>query len=66
MYHTDKYMTPEGNFTTVETVDGSKWYKQYAVPAVEKTPYNAPDGSVAYNESIVQKLPRIPQRKDRA
>jgi hypothetical protein len=66
MYSADKYLTPEGGYKTLKTIDGSKWYKQYAVPAVEKTPYNAPDGTVGYNETIVQKLPKIPQRKDRA
>jgi hypothetical protein len=58
-------MAPEGNYKTLKTVDGSKWYKQYAADAVEKTPYKAPDGSVAYNEKIVKKMPRIPQRKDK-
>ena len=65
MYNTDKYMAPEGKFTTVEAVDGSKWYKQYAADKVEKTPYKASDGSIAYKEEIVQKLPRMPQRKDK-
>lgn len=41
------------------------WYKQYAADAVEKSPYMASDGSIAYNESIVKKLPPPPQRKDR-
>jgi hypothetical protein len=46
-------------------VDGSKWYKQYAADAVEKSPYMAPDGAIAYNERIVKKLPTPPRRKDR-
>ena len=65
MYNTDQYMTPEGKYDTVKTVDGAGWYKQYAQDAVEKTPFMAPDGSIAYNESIVQKLPNMPRRKDR-
>jgi hypothetical protein len=65
MYHTDQYMAPEGRYDTVDAADGSKWYRQYAQDAVEKTPYMAPDGSIAYNESIVQKLPAMPKRKDR-
>ena len=65
MYNADQYMAPEGNHSTVDAVDGSKWYKQYAGDAVEKTPYMAPDGSIAYNESIIQKLPNMPRRKDR-
>lgn len=65
MYHADQYTAPEGDFSTVTAVDGSKWYKQYAADAVEKSPYMAPDGSIAYNESIVKKLPQAPRRKDK-
>lgn len=65
MYHTDQYMPPDGDYTTVTTADGASWYKQYATDTVERTPYKAEDGSVAYNENIVKKLPRAPQRKDR-
>lgn len=65
MYHADQYMAPEGDYSTVTAADGSKWFKQYAADAVEKTPYMAPDGKIAYNESIVKKLPKTPQRKDR-
>ena len=28
-------------------------------------PYMAPDGSIAYHESIVKKLPPTPKRKDK-
>lgn len=65
MYHTDQYMAPEGEYTTVTTADGATWYKQYATDTVERTPYKAENGSVAYNENIVKKLPKAPQRKDR-
>lgn len=65
MYHTDQYMAPEGAYTTVHAVDGTSWYKQYAADAVDKSPYMAPDGSIAYKESIVKKLPPTPKRKDR-
>lgn len=65
MYHTDQYTAPDGDYSTVTAVDGSKWYKQYAADAVEKSPYMAPDGSIAYNESIVKKLPQAPRRKDK-
>lgn len=65
MYHADQYTAPEGDFSTVTAVDGSKWYKQYATDTVEKTPYMAPDGSIAYNESIIKKLPQAPRRKDK-
>ena len=65
MYHADQYVAPEGQYSTVHAVDGTAWYKQYAVDAVDKSPYMAPDGSIAYNESIVKKLPPPPKRKDR-
>jgi len=65
MYHTAQYMAPTGAYTTVQTTDGASWYKQYAVDAVEKSPYKAPDGSIAYNESLIKKLPPMPKRKDK-
>jgi len=65
MYHTDQYSEPSRAFTTVTAADGTKWYKQYAQDAVEKTPYMAPDGSIAYHEKVVQKLPDPPRRKDK-
>ena len=65
MYHADQYMKPDGDYTTVTAADGTSWYKQYATDAVERKPYQAQDGSVAYNESIVKKLPKAPKRKDR-
>lgn len=65
MYNAAQYAAPEGAFDTVHTADGTAWYRQYAVDAVEKSPYMAPDGSVAYNETIVKKLPPAPKRKDR-
>lgn len=65
MYHADQYTAPEGAYSTVQAVDGSTWYKQYAADTVEKSPYMAPDGSIAYNESIVKKLPPTPRRKDK-
>ena len=66
MYNADQYTAPtHGSFSTVQSVDGSTWYKQYAQDTVEKTPYTASNGKVAYNESIVQKVPPAPQRKER-
>jgi len=65
MYHTGQYAAPQGSYETVQSVDGNSWYKQYAVDCVEKSPYQAPDGTVAYNESIVKKLPPTPTRKER-
>ena len=66
MYHADQYAAPtQGSYSTVQSVDGSTWYKQYAQDTVEKTPYTSGSGKVAYNESIVQKLPPAPQRKER-
>lgn len=65
MYHADQYMAPSGDYSTVTATDGTTWYKQYAADTVERKPYKAPDGNIAYNESIVKKLPDPPKRKDR-
>ena len=66
MYHADQYMAPsQGTYDTVQSVDGTTWYKQYAQNTVSKTPYEDGDGKVAYHESIVQKVPPAPARKDR-
>ncbi len=65
MYSADQYMAPSGDYSTVTAADGSSWYKQYASDTVQRTPYLGADGSVAYNESIVKKLPNPPARKDR-
>lgn len=65
-YHADQYMAPsQGTYETVQSVDGATWYKQYAQDTVTKTPYAAGGGKVAYHESIDQKLPPTPPRKDR-
>lgn len=65
MYLADQYTAPQGEHTTVYSADGAKWYKQYAQNVVERKPYTAPDQTVAYNESIIKKLPDPPKRKDR-
>ncbi len=65
MYHAAQYAAPEGNYSTVQAADGTSWYKQYAQDAVDKTPYMAPDGTIAYKESIVKKLPQPPKRRER-
>ena len=65
MYHTDQYAAPQGEYTTIHSADGAKWYKQYAQDAVERKPYVAPDDTIAYHESIVKRLPDPPNRKDR-
>lgn len=65
MYDADKYSKPEGKYEVVTAIDNSKWYKQYAAPTVEKTPFMDPKGKVQYNEKIVQKIPQAPIRKDK-
>ena len=65
MYHADQYAQPTGNFSRVYSADDAAWYKQYAADTVERKPYQAEDGKIAYHEQIVQKLPNPPQRKDR-
>lgn len=65
MYNAEQYMEPVGSFETVQTVDGQSWYKQYAEPTVQKTPYKDDSGKIQYSEKIVEQLPQIPKRKDR-
>lgn len=65
MYHAGQFTKPDGHFQPVHTADGQLWYKQYAEPAVVKTPYKAPDGEVDYHKDIVSKLPNPPKRKDK-
>ena len=65
MYNASQYMTPNGDYETVQTADGETWYKQYAQPTVEKTPYEEPGGKIKYNERIVDQMPQVPKRKDR-
>ena len=65
MYDASQYVAPQGEHIKVVTADGATWYKQYAQDAVDRKPYNAPDGTVAYNETIVKRMPRPPQRKNR-
>ena len=65
MYHADQYAQPKGDYSKVYSADDAAWYKQYAADTVERKPYQAEDGKIAYHEKIVQKLPNSPQRKDR-
>ena len=65
MYHADQYAQPKGDYSKVYSADDAAWYKQYAAGTVERKPYQAEDGKIAYHEKIVQKLPNPPQRKDR-
>lgn len=66
MYSAEQYAKPtEGHYDIVTTVDNSKWYRQYAEPAVERTPYMTDNGKIAYHEKIADKLPKPPLRKER-
>ena len=65
MYHADQYAQPKGDYSKVYSADDAAWYKQYVADTVERKPYQAEDGKIAYHEKIVQKLPNPPQRKDR-
>ena len=65
MYNTAQYMEPSGNYEKVQSVDGQSWYKQYAEPTVQKTPFETENGEIKYEEKIVEQLPQIPKRKDR-
>jgi hypothetical protein len=65
MYSAEQYTRPDSGHDTLTAVDGSKWYRQCAQNAIEKTPYKASDGSINFNETLIQKLPNSPKRKDR-
>lgn len=65
MYSTEQYMAPEGNYETITAADNSTWYRQYAEDTVDRTPYMKESGEIAYRESIVQRLPAVPRRKER-
>lgn len=65
MYHAGQYAEPTGTFSKIRSADGTLWYSQLAQDTVERKPYKAPDGTVAYEERIVKKLPTPPKRKNR-
>ena len=65
MYCTEQYTEPNREYTTVTTVDGVQWYKQYAQDVVEKTPYQGANGAISYRESLIRRLPDPPRRKDK-
>ncbi len=65
MYHARQYTEPTGTFSKIRSADGTLWYSQLAQDTVERRPYKAPDGTVAYEEKIVKKLPNPPKRKDK-
>ena len=65
MYSTEQYMAPTGPYDTVQTVDGASWYRQYAQPKVEKTPYTDEGDKIRYEERIVSQMPPVPKRKDK-
>lgn len=65
MYSTDKYSTPETNYSTVTSADGTNWYKQYAQDTVVQKPFVHPDGYVDKGETIEKRMPKPPSRKDR-
>ena len=63
MYSTEQYMAPTGPYDTVQTVDGASWYRQYAQPKVEKTPYTDEGDKIRYEERIVSQMPPVPKKK---
>lgn len=65
MYSAEQYMAPTGPYDTVQTVDGASWYRQYAQPKVEKTPYTDEGDKIRYEERIVSQMPPVPKRKDK-
>ena len=65
MYNASQYMIPRGEYEVIQTADGESWYKQYAQPTVEKTPYTDGAGKIQYNSRIVYQMPDPPKRKDK-
>lgn len=65
MYSVDQYSKPQGDHSVVQAADGSKWYKQYAVDTVDKTPYMDEEGEIKFHEKLIKAVPRPPMRKDR-
>ena len=65
MYNADQYMAPQGNYETVTAADNSTWYKQYATDSVDRIPYMTSEGNIAYRQTITQRLPDMPKRKER-
>ena len=65
MYSTKQYTQPKGPHEVVKTVDGERWYKQYAQPTVEKTPKEVPGRGIQYEQKLKEQLPDAPRRKDR-
>lgn len=65
MYNAAQYMEPTGSFETIKTADGQSWYRQYAEPTVQKTPYQDDSGKIKYEERIVEQMPQVPKRKDK-
>lgn len=65
MYSASQYMQPSGPYEVVQTADGESWYKQYAQPTVQKTPYVGEKGKIEFDEKIVTEMPQVPKRKDK-
>ena len=65
MYHTQQYAQPQGPHQRITTADGAGWYKEYGADTVSSTPYQAPDGEISSQKTIVKRLPDPPKRKDR-
>lgn len=65
MYSMDQYSKPQGDYSVVQAADGSKWYKQYAVDTVDRTPFMDSEGEIKFNEKLIKAVPRPPMRKDR-
>ena len=65
MYNASQYRIPRGEHEVIQTADGESWYKQYAQPTVEKTPYTDGGGKIQYNNRIVYQMPDPPKRKDK-
>lgn len=64
MYSAEQYNKPDGNYSTVTAADGSTWYRQYATDTIVSHPFVEPDGYVNRGETVEQRLPRAPGRRN--
>ena len=60
MYNTKQYMSPTGEYSTVQAADGTTWYKQYAQETTGQV-----NSSHVYNDLNNKTLPDPPKRKDK-
>ena len=64
LYSADQYAAPtHGSFETVQSVDGTAWYKQYAQDTVEKRRMNAGNGKSPTTNPLSRSSRRHPSER---